>query len=120
VRQKLLESCGGDVIQAATLVARSFKAGGKVLLFGNGGSAADAQHISAELIGRFEAERTPLPAIALTVNSSVLTAVANDYGYDKVFERQVRGLASPSDVVVAISTSGRSPNVLLGARAARE
>lgn len=91
--------------------ARIF-AGGKILVCGNGGSAADAQHFVAELIGRFQKERDPLPAIALTTDSSVLTAVANDYSYADVFARQVRALARPGDVLVGISTSGRSENIL--------
>jgi D-sedoheptulose 7-phosphate isomerase len=91
----------------------------KVLLFGNGGSAATAQHVAAELIGRFERTGRALPAIALTTDSSILTAVANDYGYDRVFERQIDGLARPGDVAIALSTSGRSTSILRGLRAAR-
>jgi D-sedoheptulose 7-phosphate isomerase len=91
-----------------------------VLLFGNGGSASDAQHVAAELVGRFARERAPLPAIALTTDTSALTAIANDYGFEEVFARQVRALGRPGDVAVAISTSGNSPNVLRGAEAARE
>ena len=93
--------------------------GGKILACGNGGSAADAQHLAAELVGRFERERPELAAIALTTDSSILTAVANDYGYDEVFARQVRALGQTGDVLVAISTSGDSPNVLAAARAAQ-
>ena len=92
-------------------MAKALLAGGKILLCGNGGSAADAQHIAAELLSRFEIERAPLPAIALTTDSSVVTAIGNDYGYDHVFERQVRGLGAKGDVLIAISTSGRSPNI---------
>lgn len=103
---------------AAVLVA-ALRAGNKVLFLGNGGSAADAQHIAAELVGRFGGDRAPLPAIALTVDTSAITAIANDYGYDHVFERQVRALARPGDVVVAITTSGRSRSVLLAVEAAR-
>ena len=117
-----LEALGVDV-EAVTLAARAletcFRAGGKALLFGNGGSAADAQHVAAELVGRFERERAALPAIALTTDPSVLTALANDFGFERVFERQVEALARPGDVAVAISTSGSSPNVLNGVRAAR-
>jgi len=104
----------------ADRVARSLRAGGKVLLAGNGGSAADAQHIAAEFVSRFKFDRNPLPAVALTTDSSILTAIGNDYGFEKVFERQVRGLARAGDVFIGISTSGRSANVLAGLRAARE
>ena len=87
---------------------------------GNGGSAADSQHLAAEFVGRFEGEREPLPAIAFSTDTSILTAVANDYGYESVFERQVQAMCRPSDVVVGISTSGNSPNVLRGLEKARE
>jgi D-sedoheptulose 7-phosphate isomerase len=108
-------------IQAiADRIARALRAGGKLLLAGNGGSAADAQHIAGELLSRFAFDRNPLPAIALTTDTSVLTAIGNDYGYEQVFERQIRGLGRRGDVFVAISTSGRSPNVLAALRAARE
>jgi len=90
----------------------------KVLLFGNGGSAATAQHVAAELVGRYERTGRALPAMALTADSSIVTAVANDYGYERVFERQIDGLARPGDVAIAISTSGRSKNILRGLRAA--
>jgi D-sedoheptulose 7-phosphate isomerase len=93
--------------------------GRRVLFFGNGGSAAAAQHAAAELVGRYEAERAPIAALALTTDTSVLTAVGNDYGFDRVFERQIDGLARRGDVAVALSTSGRSSNVLRGLRAAR-
>jgi len=94
------------------VVVDCIKAGNKVLLFGNGGSAADAQHIAAEFTGRFVKERRALPAIALTTDTSALTSIANDYGYDAVFERQVEGLANAGDVLIGISTSGNSPNVV--------
>jgi D-sedoheptulose 7-phosphate isomerase len=96
----------------AGAIATSFKSGNKILLCGNGGSAADAQHIAAELAGKFYQQRRPLPAVALTTNSSVVTAIANDFGYDDVFARQVTGLAKKGDVVLGISTSGESPNVI--------
>lgn len=96
-----------------------FEGGGKVLLFGNGGSAADAQHIAAELVGRFKADRRALPAVALTTDTSVLTAVANDLGAVRCFVRQVEALARPMDVVWALSVSGRSPNILAGLEAAK-
>lgn len=103
----------GDVlVKAAEVFGDCFKAGGKVLIFGNGGSAADAQHMAAEFVGRLMTERGPLPAIALTTDSSNLTAIGNDYGFEQVFARQVAGLAKPGDVIVAISTSGNSKNVV--------
>jgi phosphoheptose isomerase len=120
VRQAVLERCLDDVARAATLVAEAVESGKKVLLTGNGGSAADAQHIAAELVGRFVVERAPLPAIALTVDTSAITAIGNDYGFDQIFARQVRALGQPGDVLVAITTSGRSPNVLAAVEAARE
>ena len=100
-------------------VAKALKRGRKVVLFGNGGSAADAQHIACELAGKFRLERKGLPAIALTTNTSSLTAIANDLGYEMVFARQVEGMVQRGDVVVGISTSGRSPNVLKGLEAAK-
>ncbi len=113
-------SLSEELIQAADAIAKSFRSGGKLLAFGNGGSAADAQHIAAEFSGRFSRDRSPLPALALTANSSVVTAIGNDMGFDEIFERQVRALAQPGDVVLGISTSGRSPNVLKGLAAARQ
>ena len=106
--------------RVADEMAKAIGAGRKILLCGNGGSAADAQHIAAELLSRFEQDRAPWAAIALTTDSSVLTAIGNDYGYDHVFERQVRGLGAKGDVLIAISTSGRSPNVIRALDAARE
>jgi D-sedoheptulose 7-phosphate isomerase len=104
----------------AQRIAASLQGGGKLLLAGNGGSAADAQHIAAELLSRFKLDRNPLPAIALTTDTSVLTAIGNDYGYDQVFERQVRGLGRKGDVFIGITTSGRSPNIISALKAARE
>jgi D-sedoheptulose 7-phosphate isomerase len=104
----------------AEQIARSFKSGHKVLLAGNGGSAADAQHIAAEFLSRFRLDRSPLPALALTTDTSVLTAIGNDFGFDQVFERQVRGLGAKGDIFIGISTSGRSPNVIAALKAARE
>jgi len=104
----------------ADVIARAFRSGGKLLIAGNGGSAADAQHIAGEFLSRLNFDRNPLPAIALTTDTSVLTAIGNDYGFDRAFERQVRGLGRPGDVFLAISTSGRSPNVLIALEAARE
>jgi len=111
---------GAAVLAIAQAVEKSLRAGGKVMLAGNGGSAADAQHIAGEFLSRLRFDRHPLPAIALTTDSSVLTAVGNDYGYEQVFERQLRGLGRRGDVFIGISTSGKSPNVLATLRAARE
>ena len=101
-------------------MAATLKAGRRLYLFGNGGSAADAQHIAAELIGRFKRDRPPLPAIALTTDSSILTAVSNDMEYADVFARQIEALVAPGDIVWALSVSGRSPNVIRGIEAARQ
>jgi D-sedoheptulose 7-phosphate isomerase len=109
----------GAIARAAEVVIEALSRGGKALLFGNGGSAADAQHIAAELVGRFEVDRRPLRAIALTTDTSILTAVANDLGFETIFARQVEGLGGPDDVAVALSASGRSPNVLAAVREAR-
>ena len=118
-----LHRAGADpnqVAAAASALVSSLRSGGKVLLFGNGGSAADAQHMAAELVGRFLLERRALPAIALTTDTSALTAIANDFGFENVFARQVEALGRRGDVAIAISTSGRSPNVLAGVRAAAD
>ena len=116
---RLIEACASSAALAARAIQTSLRRGGKILLFGNGGGAADAQHISAELVGRFARDREPFPAIALTTDTSILTAVSNDYGFDQVFARQIRALSRPADVVIAISTSGRSPNVLAAVKGAR-
>ncbi len=113
--QHLIET----TLAVADRVCAALCAGHKVLLAGNGGSAGDAQHIAGELLSRFNYDRAPAAAIALTTDSSVLTAIGNDYGYDRIFERQVRGLGRPGDVLIAISTSGRSPNILNAIAAAR-
>ncbi len=115
-----LESMEGPILEAAGLMVTSLRAGGKVLLFGNGGSAADAQHWAAELTGRYLKDRPALAAIALTTDTSALTAIGNDFGYERVFLRQVEALGRPGDVAVGISTSGHSPNVLLALKRARE
>jgi D-sedoheptulose 7-phosphate isomerase len=109
----------GPTLVAAQAMADALKDGRKLLVFGNGGSAADAQHLSAELVGRFQKERAALPAIALTVDTSVLTSVANDYSYKQVFVRQIEALGQAGDIAFGISTSGESPNVLLALQAAR-
>jgi D-sedoheptulose 7-phosphate isomerase len=108
------------ILSIADCVTASFRAGGKLLIAGNGGSAADAQHIAGEFLSRLRFDRNPLPAIALTTDTSVLTAVGNDYGYERVFERQIRGLGREGDIFIAISTSGRSPNVIAALEAARK
>lgn len=106
--------------QAAARLVETLRRGGKLLIAGNGGSAADAQHIAGEIVGRFLFDRAPLAAIALTTDSSVLTAVANDYGFDEVYARQLRGLGRPGDLFLGISTSGNSPSILNACTAARE
>ncbi|RAP34472.1 phosphoheptose isomerase [Candidatus Marinamargulisbacteria bacterium SCGC AG-439-L15] len=108
------------LVRAGEVIKQALQSGHKVLLAGNGGSAADAQHIAAELVGRFLKERVSLPAIALTANSSTVTAIANDYGYDKVFARQVEGLGQSGDVLVLITTSGNSINLIEAAKVAKQ
>jgi D-sedoheptulose 7-phosphate isomerase len=113
-------AASADVVAAAaSSVVDAYRGGGKLIVFGNGGSAADAQHIAAEFVGRFQLERDALPALALSVNTSAITAIANDYGYEEVFARQLRGLGSAGDVALGISTSGRSRNVNSAMEAAR-
>jgi D-sedoheptulose 7-phosphate isomerase len=109
------------LVAAAETIAEATRAGGRVIVFGNGGSAADAQHLAAELVGRFRSDdRPPLAAEALTTNASIITAIANDFGYDEIFARQIDAGAAAGDVVLGITTSGRSENVVRGLRAARE
>lgn len=108
-----------QVAASAAIIKKALKNGNKVLFCGNGGSAADSQHLAAEFVGRFQKERDGLPAIALTVDTSILTAVANDYGYDTVFARQVQALGNNGDVLVGLSTSGNSKNVLAAIEAAQ-
>lgn len=112
--------CADDLCRVAQASAECLRKGGKVLAFGNGGSAADAQHLAAELVNRFRVDRPPLAGIALTTDTSALTAIGNDFGFERVFEKQVRALAKAGDVAIGITTSGTSPNVILGLRAARE
>ena len=109
-----------EIERGCRLIAEALKNGKKILIMGNGGSAADAQHVAAEFVGRFLMERKALPAIALTTDTSILTAVANDYGYEEVFKRQVEALAQPGDVVIGISTSGTSNNVFHALTAANQ
>jgi D-sedoheptulose 7-phosphate isomerase len=120
VKQAFLQECGEMVAAICEALAERLEHGGKLLLFGNGGSAADAQHIAAEFVGRYQLERAALPAMALTANSSTVTAVANDYGYDEVFARQVSAFGAKDDAAIGISTSGNSPSVLRGIATARE
>lgn len=117
--QALIDSRLGEIEAAGSLIWEALKSGNKILLCGNGGSAADAQHIAAELVGRYEQQRRAFPAISLTTDTSALTAVSNDYGYEEVFARQVEALAVAGDVLIAISTSGKSPSVLKAADQAR-
>jgi D-sedoheptulose 7-phosphate isomerase len=115
-----IESLSDDLGWAADLIARAFAADGRLLVCGNGGSAADAQHIAAEFVGRYLKDRAPYSAVALSTNTSAITAIGNDYGFDEVFARQVRAHGRAGDVLLAISTSGTSPNVLAAVAAARE
>ena len=117
--KRTLIAQSGMLLQIANEITQAFRRGNKVLLFGNGGSAADAQHIAGELAGKFYLNRDPLPAIALTTNTSSLTAIANDYGYEWIFARQLRGLVTKGDIVIGISTSGSSPNVIRGIEEAK-
>lgn len=108
-----------QVVTAADLISQALAKGGKLLIFGNGGSAADAQHLSGEMVNRFLMERPSLPAIALTTDTSVLTAIGNDYSFDEIFVKQIKGLGKEGDIALGISTSGRSPNVVKALAAAR-
>ncbi|HEX6019738.1 MAG TPA: D-sedoheptulose 7-phosphate isomerase [Burkholderiaceae bacterium] len=115
-----LDAMAPDVARAAQRLSDTLRSGGKLMFCGNGGSAADSQHLASEFTGRFVDDRRPLAALALSTDSSALTCIANDYAFDQVFERQLRGLGRAGDVLVAISTSGKSPNVLRAVQAARE
>ncbi|MBE6382767.1 MAG: D-sedoheptulose 7-phosphate isomerase [Lentisphaerae bacterium] len=115
-----LKGLSGAIADAAVLCSNALAAGGKVMFCGNGGSAADAQHLAAELTGRYEMDRPGMAGLALTTDTSALTAISNDYGYERVFARQVEALGRPGDVLVAISTSGNSPNVVAAAETARK
>ena len=110
--QKTLENIGINIEIAAKICVDSLKKGNKILIFGNGGSAADAQHIAAEIVGRYKVERKGLPAIALTTDTSVLTSIGNDFGFEHLFDRQVQALANKNDVLIGISTGGTSKNVI--------
>ena len=117
---KTIDTMIPSIEKASKLMVSTLKNGNKILLIGNGGSAADAQHIAAELVGRYKSERGGLPAIALTTDTSALTAISNDYGYAKVFDRQVEALASEGDLLIGISTSGNSANILSALALAKE
>jgi D-sedoheptulose 7-phosphate isomerase len=119
IKQAVAKNKVGDIEAISKLIIAAYNTGGKVILFGNGGSAADAQHIACELVGRFALKRRAFPAIALTTNTSTLTAIANDYGYNEVFSRQVEALVGEKDVVIGISTSGNSPSVVEAMKTAK-
>jgi D-sedoheptulose 7-phosphate isomerase len=120
VHSRLLVECLPSLTAAADALISAYRVGHKALFFGNGGSAADAQHLAAEFVGRYLRERDPMPALALNANSSAVTAIGNDYGYDEVFARQLQALSAPGDVAIAISTSGNSPNVVQAVIRGRE
>ena len=120
LRLQLRDTCLPDILRLAELTCNALEQGSKLMLLGNGGSAADAQHIAAEFTGRYLMERRPLAALALTTDTSTLTAIGNDYGVEHIFARQVQALGRRGDVALAISTSGRSPNISAGLRAATE
>lgn len=120
VKQQFARDQADRIALVAGLMVTAFREGRKVLLFGNGGSATDAAHIAAEFVGRYKRERTPLPAIALATDIAAITCIANDYGFDELFARQVRAHGQKGDIAIGISTSGNSPNVLKGVAAARE
>jgi D-sedoheptulose 7-phosphate isomerase len=120
VKEELLRTAIGQIVEITEMVVECLEKGGKVILFGNGGSASDSQHIAAELVGRFKRDRAGLAAIALTTNTSILTAVANDYGFDIIFAKQVEALAQKNDLIIGISTSGKAKNVAGGIRQAKK
>jgi len=120
VKEVILRNQIGQIAEIAQLMIDCLKKDGKVIVFGNGGSASDSQHIAAELVGRFKKDRSALAAIALTTNTSIITSLANDYGYDVVFSRQVEALGKKNDVVLGISTSGKAKNVALGIKQAKK
>jgi D-sedoheptulose 7-phosphate isomerase len=119
VKRRFVREYADKIAQSAQLIARALKEGRKVLLFGNGGSATDASHIAAEFVGRYHKDRAPLPAIALGSDPAAVTCIANDYGYEELFARQVKAHGQKGDIAIAISTSGNSPNILKGIEAAK-
>jgi D-sedoheptulose 7-phosphate isomerase len=120
LKKTVADTLSGDILEVANRIKACLQKGGKLILMGNGGSAADAQHIAAELIGRFKKERKAVPAIALTVDTSSLTALGNDYGFDIIFERQLEALGQKNDAVIGISTSGNSKNVVRAMKKAND
>ncbi|MDX6712913.1 MAG: D-sedoheptulose 7-phosphate isomerase [Blastocatellia bacterium] len=118
VTADLAQSCSGPIIEAANAILSCLQAGGKLIAFGNGGSAAEAEHFVTELIGRYRTDRQALAAVSLTTDATSLTAIGNDYGFECIFSRQLQAIARPNDVVLAISTSGNSPNILRAVEAA--
>lgn len=119
-KQAFAEASADRIVKFVNWTVETFRAGGKLLIFGNGGSAADAQHVAAEFVNRFKIERRPLPAIALTTDTSVLTSIGNDYSFDMIFVKQIQALGKPGDLALGISTSGNSPNVLQAITQAKE
>ena len=120
VKEELLRTSIGKIIEITDLITDCLKKNGKVILFGNGGSASDSQHIAAEFVGRFKKDRNALAAIALTTNTSILTALANDYGYEVIFAKQIEALGQKNDVAIGISTSGKAKNVVLAIKQAKK
>ncbi|MBI3008391.1 MAG: D-sedoheptulose 7-phosphate isomerase [Candidatus Omnitrophica bacterium] len=120
VKEEIYKKQSDVISLIASLIIKSLKKGGKVILFGNGGSAADSQHIAGELIGRFKKERAALPAVALTTDTSIITSIANDYGFEGIFARQIEGLGKRGDVAIGISTSGNAQNVIAGIKQAKK
>ncbi len=120
LRLQMAETMTSDIVDAAQAIAHAFRTGRKILLFGNGGSAADSQHIAAEFMNRFQIERPPLPAIALTTDTSVLTSISNDYAFDEIFSKQIKALGKKGDIAFGISTSGNSANVVKAFRVAKK
>jgi D-sedoheptulose 7-phosphate isomerase len=120
IRLRMIDTMAAGIVEAAQAIADAFKAGRKVLLFGNGGSAADSQHIAAEFMNRYQIERPPLPAISLATDTSVLTSISNDYAFDEIFSKQIKALGKKGDIAIGITTSGSSPNVLKAFRAAKK
>jgi len=120
IRDQFLKDSLGQVVKVVNVITASLKKGNKILLFGNGGSAADAQHLAAEFVNRFLIERPPLPAIALTTDTSIITSIGNDYDFAQIFAKQIRAIGQPGDVAIGMSTSGVSPNVLRGLEIAKK
>ncbi|HOX55247.1 MAG: D-sedoheptulose 7-phosphate isomerase [Candidatus Omnitrophica bacterium] len=120
VKESIIKNNIDEIVKIAEIAIDCLKNGNKIILFGNGGSAADSQHIAAELVGRFQKERGGLAAIALTTNSSIITAIGNDYGFDEIFSRQIEAIAKKGDLVIGISTSGKAKNVIAGINKAKE